>query len=224
MPTLSCWERVLTSLAQWMTYLPDALQVSLSSPITGAIVPAAAGSSPSDGGGAELLSKRAPPWSFLLASTRYVCGVESYGMLFPLPAFQILGFEGSVGLNGRSHTLLAPVIHRQPAVWWHCLRSYWMQVVLLEASLVSRCLVPASPDERPGWCGLSPWVHGCHAPAVAQTVSTWFFRLRIPACQLEAGGEQRRASVLTGCYRRVVAPPNTGLYPPQHSSPDLGQS
>jgi hypothetical protein len=103
-------------------------------------VPAAAGSPPSDGGGAELLSKRAPPWSFLLASTQYVCGVESYGILFPLPAFQILGFEGSVGLNGRSRTLLSPVIRRQPAVWWHCLRSYRMQVVLLEASL------PASPS------------------------------------------------------------------------------
>jgi hypothetical protein len=116
MATLSCWEHVLASLAQWMTYLPNALQVSLSSPIAGANVPATAGSSLSDGGGVEPLSKRARPWSFIPASTRYVCGVESRGMLLLLPAFQILGFEGSIVLNGRSRTVLAPVIHRQPAV------------------------------------------------------------------------------------------------------------
>jgi hypothetical protein len=37
-------------------------------------------------------------------------------MLFLLLAFWILGFEGSIGLNGRSHTLLASVFHRQPVV------------------------------------------------------------------------------------------------------------
>jgi hypothetical protein len=37
-------------------------------------------------------------------------------MLFPLPAFQILGFEGSIGLNDRSLTLLVLVVRQQPAV------------------------------------------------------------------------------------------------------------
>jgi hypothetical protein len=37
-------------------------------------------------------------------------------MLFPLPAFQISGFEGSVGLNDRGRTLLVPVVRRQPAM------------------------------------------------------------------------------------------------------------
>jgi hypothetical protein len=50
-----------------------------------------------------------------------------------------------------------------------------MQVVLLEALLVSGCLVPASLGERPRWCGLNPWVLGCHASRVAQTVSAQFF-------------------------------------------------
>jgi hypothetical protein len=48
-----------------MTYLPGALQVPLSSPIAGAVVPAVVGSSLSDGGGVEPLSKNACPWSFL---------------------------------------------------------------------------------------------------------------------------------------------------------------
>jgi hypothetical protein len=61
-------------------------------------------------------SKRVRPWSFLLASTRYVCVAEFHGMLFPLPAFQISGFEGSVGLNDRGRTLLVPVVRRQPAM------------------------------------------------------------------------------------------------------------
>jgi hypothetical protein len=99
-----------------MTYLPDALQVPLSSLIPGAVVPMVAGLSASDGGGAEPPSKRARPWSFLPASTWYMCGAEFHGMSFPLPAFWILGFEGSIGLNGRSRTLLSPVIHRQLAV------------------------------------------------------------------------------------------------------------
>jgi ABC-type Mn2+/Zn2+ transport system permease subunit len=43
----------------WMTYLPGALQVPLSSAMAGVIVPVALGLSSSDGGGAEPLSKRA---------------------------------------------------------------------------------------------------------------------------------------------------------------------
>jgi hypothetical protein len=103
-------------LAQWMTYLLGALHVPFSSLNAGAVVPATAGSSSSNGGGAEPPSKRARPWSFLLASTRDMCGVESHGVLFSLPAFWILGFEESVGLNGRSRTLLVSVIRWQPAV------------------------------------------------------------------------------------------------------------
>jgi hypothetical protein len=37
-------------------------------------------------------------------------------MLFPLSMLQIPGFEGSIALNGRSHTLVVPVVHRQPAL------------------------------------------------------------------------------------------------------------
>jgi hypothetical protein len=76
----------------------------------------AEGSSSSDGGGAEPLSKKACPWSFLMASTRYVCGAEFRGMPFLLPAFWIPGFEGNVGLNDRSCTLQVPVVCRQLAV------------------------------------------------------------------------------------------------------------
>jgi hypothetical protein len=84
---LSYWEHVLVSLEQMMTYLPGALQVPLSSPIAGAVVPAAAGLSSSYGGDTEPSSKRTHPWSFLPASTQYVFGVESCGMLFLLLAF-----------------------------------------------------------------------------------------------------------------------------------------
>jgi hypothetical protein len=116
-----CWCSVLLGMracvtGSSMTYLPGALQVPLSSPIAGAIVHVAVGSSSLDGGGAEPPSKRARPWSFLPASTRYVCGAEFCGMPFPLLAFWILGFEGSVVLNDRSHTLLVSVVRRQPAV------------------------------------------------------------------------------------------------------------
>jgi hypothetical protein len=100
----------------WMTYLLDALQLPLSSPIAGAVVLTAAGSSSLDGGGAEPLSKRGCPWGLFPASTRYVCGAEFCGMSFPFPAFRILGFEGSVGLNDRRCTLLVPVIRWQSAV------------------------------------------------------------------------------------------------------------
>jgi hypothetical protein len=37
-------------------------------------------------------------------------------MSFLLPAFQISGFEGSIGLNDRSRTLLVSVVRRQLAV------------------------------------------------------------------------------------------------------------
>jgi hypothetical protein len=97
-----------------MTYLPVALRVRFSSPIAGAVVPGAAGSSSSDRGGAEPPPKRAHPWSFHSAFTWYLCGAEFHGMLFPLPAFQIRGFEGSVGWNDTSRTLLVPIIHLQP--------------------------------------------------------------------------------------------------------------
>jgi hypothetical protein len=106
-----------TSIAgSWITYLPGALQVPLSLSITGAIVPTALGLSLSDDGGAEPPYKRANSWSFLPASTRHVCGAEFRGMPFPLPPFWILGFEGSVGLNDRSCTILVPVVHRQSTV------------------------------------------------------------------------------------------------------------
>jgi hypothetical protein len=59
----------------------------MSSPIVGAVVPAAIGSSSSDGGGVEPRSMRAHPWTFLPVSTRYVCGVESHDVLFLLPMF-----------------------------------------------------------------------------------------------------------------------------------------
>jgi hypothetical protein len=95
---LSCWKCTLASLA--------------------------AGSSSLDGGGVEPPSKRARPWSFLLASTRYMCGAKFRGMPFPLPAFQIPGFEGSVGLSDRSRTLLVVVVHQQPAVSVRWLRRY----------------------------------------------------------------------------------------------------
>jgi hypothetical protein len=100
----------------WMTYLPNALQVPLSSPITGAVVPVATGSSSLDSGGVKPPSKRSHPWSFLLASTWYVCVAEFHATLFPLPAFWIPRFEGSIGLNDRSHTLPVPVIHQQLAM------------------------------------------------------------------------------------------------------------
>jgi hypothetical protein len=99
-----------------MTYLSGALQVPLSSPIAGAIVHVAVGSSSSDDGGVEPPSKRAHPWSFLLASTRYVCGAKFHGMSFPLPTFWIPCFEGTIRLNDRSHTILVSVVHRQSAV------------------------------------------------------------------------------------------------------------
>jgi hypothetical protein len=79
-------------------------------------VPTALGLSLSDDGGAEPPYKRANSWSFLPASTRHVCGAEFRGMPFPLPPFWILGFEGSVGLNDRSCTILVSVVHRQSAV------------------------------------------------------------------------------------------------------------
>jgi hypothetical protein len=76
MPVCSILLGTRTCIASaWMTYLPGALQVPLSSPMAGAVVFVAVGSSLSDGGGVEPLSKRACPWSFLLASTWYVCGV-----------------------------------------------------------------------------------------------------------------------------------------------------
>jgi hypothetical protein len=37
-------------------------------------------------------------------------------MPFLLPVFRIPGSEGSIGLNDRIHTLLVPIVHRQPAV------------------------------------------------------------------------------------------------------------
>jgi hypothetical protein len=46
----------------------------------------------------------------------YPVHVEFRGMSFPLPAFQIPGFVGSVGLNDRSHILLLSVVCRQPVV------------------------------------------------------------------------------------------------------------
>jgi hypothetical protein len=70
-----------------MTYLLSALEVPLSSLIVGAVAPVAAGSSSSNGGGAEPPSKRARAWSFLLASTRYVCSAKFHDMPFPLPVF-----------------------------------------------------------------------------------------------------------------------------------------
>jgi hypothetical protein len=88
----------------------------MSSPVTRVVVPAAVRLSSSDGGGVEPPSKRSRPWSFLLASAQYVCGAEFRGMLFPLSAFWIPGFEGSIGLNGRSRTLLVLVIRQQPVV------------------------------------------------------------------------------------------------------------
>jgi hypothetical protein len=57
-----------------------------------------------------------PSLVLLLASARYVCCAEFRGMLFPLSAFWIPGFEGSIGLNGRSRTLLVLVIHQQLVV------------------------------------------------------------------------------------------------------------
>jgi hypothetical protein len=45
-----------------------------------------------------------------------VGGAESRGMLFSLPVFQVPGFEGSIGLYGRSCTLLVLVVHQQLAV------------------------------------------------------------------------------------------------------------
>jgi hypothetical protein len=52
---------VPASLVEGMTYLPGAVQVPLSLPITGAIVPMAVGSSSSYGGGVEPPSKRVRP-------------------------------------------------------------------------------------------------------------------------------------------------------------------
>jgi hypothetical protein len=96
----------------WMTYLPGALHVPLSSPIAGAVVSVVAGLSSSDGGGVEPPSKRDYPWSFLPSYTRYMCGAMFRGMPFPLPVFWILGFEGNVRWNDRSHTLLVPIVRR----------------------------------------------------------------------------------------------------------------
>jgi hypothetical protein len=78
-----------------MTYLPSALQVPLHSSMVGAVVPTGVGSSSSNGGGEEPASKRVCPWSLLLASIQYVCGVVFRGMPLPLPTFWIVGFEGN---------------------------------------------------------------------------------------------------------------------------------
>jgi hypothetical protein len=55
-----------------MTYLPGALQVPLSLLITGAVIPAAAGPSSSDGGAVEPPSKRAHARFFLRVFTQYM--------------------------------------------------------------------------------------------------------------------------------------------------------
>jgi hypothetical protein len=135
----------------WMTYLLGALQVPLSSSNTGAIVPAAAGSSSLDGGGVEPLSKKACPWSFLPKSTRYMCGAEFRGMSFLLPAFQISCFEGSIGLNDKSRTMLVSVVHHQPVVSMALATEVLGAGGAPWASLEPRCLVPACP-------GVQPWV------------------------------------------------------------------
>jgi hypothetical protein len=76
-------------------------------------VSAAAGSSSSDGGSVESPFKRAHLWSYLPMSTWYVCGAKFRDMSFLLRAFWISSFEGSIGLNDKSHTLLVLVVHQQ---------------------------------------------------------------------------------------------------------------
>jgi hypothetical protein len=208
-----------------MDEFPDAQQVPLSSPITEVVVPAAAGSSSLDGGGAEPPSKRAHPLSFLSASTRYVCGAEFPGMPFPLPAFQILGFEGSVGLNDRSRTLLVSGICRQLAV------SVALAMEVLGAGGAPRGIIGTEMS------GASVPRSAAPGEAVSAPKSLGTMRLELPEPylpsssdstsprhQLEVGGERSRAGMLAGHHRRAVAPPDTGLGPPQHSSARPGQS
>jgi hypothetical protein len=95
-----------------MTYLPCVLQVPLSSPIAGAVVPTAVRSTSLDGGDVEPPSKSAHLWSFLLTSTQYVCGAEFCGMPFLLPAFWISGFQVNIGWNDKICTLLVSVVHQ----------------------------------------------------------------------------------------------------------------
>jgi hypothetical protein len=208
----------------WMTYLPGALQVPLSLLIAGAIVPAAVGSSSSGGGGAEPPSKRARPWSFLPSSTQYVCGAEICGMSFPLPAFQIPGFEGSVWSNDRSCTILVPVVRWEPTV------SVALATEVLGASGTTRVIVgtemPGASVPKTAARGVWLQPPGPQVPCVQSCpdcICLVFLTLH-PRHQLEVGGEQSRAGVLIGHHYGAVAPPDTSLGPPQHSLPGPGWS
>jgi hypothetical protein len=104
------------------------------------------------GGGAEPPSKRAYPWSFLLACTQYVCASKFCGMPFPVLAFRIPCFEGSIGLNDRSRTLLASVNRRQPAV------PVALATEVPGVGGAPRGVIGTemSGARNPGWRGLSP--------------------------------------------------------------------
>jgi uncharacterized membrane protein len=66
-----------------ITYLLGVLQVSLSSPAAGVAMAVMVGLSSLGSGGAEPLSKKTCPWSFMLVSSQYAHGVVLWFTPFP---------------------------------------------------------------------------------------------------------------------------------------------
>jgi hypothetical protein len=104
----------------WMTLLFGSLQVPLPLQTARAATSMIVQPSSSDSGGEDPPSKRAHPWSFLSASSRYAHGVNFCGAPFPLLLFQDSGFEGNI-------LLVAGAAHcwRQLSIgdWWR--RCHW---------------------------------------------------------------------------------------------------
>jgi hypothetical protein len=100
----------------WMTYLPGALQVPLSSPMAGAIVPSAAGC-PRRTVGVQSLHPRGPipsPSSWHLPGMCVVWSSVACRSCFQHFGSRVL--KEMFGWNGRSRTLLVLVAYRWPAV------------------------------------------------------------------------------------------------------------
>jgi hypothetical protein len=73
-----------------------------------------------------------------------------------VPAFQIRGFEGSIGLNDNSHTLLAPVIHWQSTVSM----ALPMEVSGAGGAPWGVIGTEMSSASVPEWCGSAPGSSG----------------------------------------------------------------
>jgi hypothetical protein len=100
----------------WLTYLPGALQVPLSSPMAGAIVPAAAGC-PHRTVGVQSLHPRGPipsPSSWHLPGMCVVWSSVACRSCFQHFGSRVL--KEMFGWNDRSRTLLVLVAYRWPAV------------------------------------------------------------------------------------------------------------